>query len=84
MYYMMEKLSTNINNFDIDVRKEYKNYYSDFTRKYEITPTEYLLLLFSELEVYYSNINGLIYNKMWRNVQHIYEKTNKKEKINKI
>lgn len=84
MYYMMEKLSTNINNFDIDVRKEYKNYYSDFTRKYEITPTEYLLLLFSELEVYYSNINGLIYNKMWRNVQHIYEKTNKKEKINKL
>lgn len=55
MYYMMEKISKDINNFDADVQKEYRDYYSAFTEKYQFTPTQYSFLLFWELSIYYSS-----------------------------
>ena len=41
MYNMMECLSVDKQNFDEDIRKEYRAYYCDFTSKYGITPTEF-------------------------------------------
>ena len=52
MYYMME-------NFDEDVKGEYRDYYSAFYNKYGITPTEYSLFLFGELQPYYEGKNAL-------------------------
>ena len=66
MYYMMEKCSKDQNKFDEDVRKEYRNYYMDFSEKYGFTPTQYSSFLFGELIVYYSDINGLIYSSTWK------------------
>lgn len=84
MYYMMEKISKDINNFDADVQKEYRDYYSAFAEKYQFTPTQYSFLLFWELSIYYSDINGLIYDTMWRNVEKVYGKMKEKELINKV
>lgn len=84
MYYMMEKISRDINNFDADVQKEYRDYYSAFTEKYQFTPTQYSFLLFWELSIYYSDVNGLIYDTMWRNVEKVYGKMKEKELINKV
>lgn len=52
MYYMME-------NFDEDVKGEYRDYYSAFYNKYGITPTEYSLFLLGELQPYYEGKNAL-------------------------
>ena len=84
IYYMMERISKDINNFDIDVQKEYRDYYSAFTKKYQFTPTQYIFLLFWELSIYYSDINGLLYNTMWRNIENVYGKVNEKELSNKV
>lgn len=84
MYYMMEKISRDKNNFDTDVQNEYRDYYTAFTEKYGFTPTQYSFLLFGELITYYSDINGLIYNTMWRDVGKVYEKIKEKEIINKV
>ncbi len=84
MYYMMERISKDINNFDTDVQKEYRDYYSAFTEKYQFTPTQYSFLLFWELSVYYSDVNGLLYNTMWRDIENVYGKMKEKELINKV
>lgn len=72
MYYMMEIVSRDINNFDADVQGEYRDYYKDFTEKYGFTPTEYSSLLFWQLEEYYSGINGLTYKPIWKRIETSY------------
>ena len=84
MYYMMEKISRDINNFDIDIQNEYRDYYSAFTEKYHFTPTQYSSLLFLELHTYYNEENKLTYNTMWRNIENVYGKMKEKELINRI
>lgn len=84
MYYMMEKVSRDRNNFEMDVQKEYRNYYGTFTEKYGFTPTQYSSFLFWELSVYYSDINGLIQATMWRNIELVYEKMKEKELVKKV
>lgn len=59
MFYIMEKLSRDIDNFDDEVKREYRNYYNDFLNKYGVTPTEYSSFLFGELTPYYDDINTL-------------------------
>ena len=73
MYYMMEHLSRTSEIFDDDVRAEYRDYYQDFTLKYGITPTEYIVFLFWELHYYNSSKNALSKSKCWRNVDIIYK-----------
>lgn len=84
MYYMLEKISRDKDNFDDDVKKEYKDYYADFTAKYGFTPTQYSSLLFGELVPYYSDIKGLTYSSMWRDVEKVYGKIKEKELISQI
>ena len=84
VYYMMEKVSRNKNNFDIDVQNEYRDYYSDFTEKYGFTPTQYSSLLFWELSIYYSDVNGLIYSTMWRDFENVYGKMKEKELVTRV
>ena len=81
MYYMMEKLSRNVENFDEDVRGEYRDYYSAFSNKYGITPTEYSSFLFGELQPYYEGKNALAYNSVWRNAAEHYKSTKNVDKI---
>lgn len=69
MYYMMEIVSKEHSNFDVDVQREYRDYYKDFTEKYGFTPTEYSSLLFWQLEEYYSGINGLTYKSIWKSIE---------------
>ena len=59
MYYMMEKVSRDVEKFDEDVKGEYRDYYSAFYNKYGITPTEYSSFLFGELQPYYGGKNAL-------------------------
>lgn len=84
VYYMMEKVSRSKKNFDIDVQNEYRDYYSDFTEKYGFTPTQYSSLLFWELSIYYSDVNGLIYATMWRDSEKVYEKMKEKELVTRV
>lgn len=84
MYYMMEIVSRDINNFDADVQGEYRNYYKDFTEKYGFTPTEYSSLLFWQLEEYYSGINGLIYKPIWKRIETSYGESEISDSANKV
>ena len=53
MYYMLEILNKDADNFPEDIRGEYRNYYDDFSTKYGITTTQYTSILFWELQPYY-------------------------------
>lgn len=84
MYYMMERLSRDKEQFDVDVQNEYRDYYTDFTEKYGFTPTQYSSFLFGELTTYYSDINGLIYASMWKNIEEIYGRIREKALIAQV
>lgn len=84
MYYMMEKVSADKNNFDAGVQNEYRDYYAAFTEKYGFTPTQYSSLLFWELSIYYSDVNGLIYATMWRDIENVYGKMKKNELVTQV
>ena len=84
MYYIMEIVSRDINNFDADVQGEYRDYYRDFTEKYGFTPTEYSSLLFWQLEEYYSGINGLAYGSIWKRIETSYGDSKISDKAKKI
>lgn len=84
MYYMLEYLSKSRDIFDDDIKAEYRDYYGDFTSKYNVTPTEYIELLFWELSYYNSEKNALSKAKCWRNVDLIYKNIKEKEKISKV
>lgn len=81
MYYMMEKISRNKDKFDDDVQKQYRDYYTAFTKKYGFTPTQYSFLLFGELTTYYSGVNGLVYTSMWKDAEKVYGQIKEKELI---
>lgn len=83
MFYMMEYLSRDVNNFDEDIQNEYRNYYTAFEQKYGLTPTEYSNFLFWELNYYYSGKNALLYGTCWRNIEDTYRDSDKKDKIKK-
>ncbi len=74
-YYMLEKLSRDRSNFEIDIQGEYRDYYGDFVKKYKYTPTQYLSLLFWELSAYYPLKNALACNSIWRDIETVYGKT---------
>lgn len=84
MYYMMEKLCRDKSQFDADVQKEYRDYFTAFTEKYGFTPTQYSSFLFGELTTYYSDINGLICASMWKNIEGIYGRIKEKELIAQV
>lgn len=81
MYYMMEKLSRCKNIFNDEVKKEYRDYYTAFTEKYGFTPTQYIFLLFGELTTYFTDVNGLTYTSMWKNVETVYGQIKEKALI---
>ena len=81
---MMEKVSADKNNFDAGVQNEYRDYYAAFTEKYGFTPTQYSSLLFWELSIYYSDVNGLIYATMWRDIENVYGKMKENELVTKV
>lgn len=84
MYYMLEIISRDKKNFDDIVQREYRDYYSVFTKKYGFTPTQYSSLLFRELKTYYTDINGLLYNKMWENIREANQNTKDKDLALKV
>lgn len=84
MYHMMEIVSRDINNFDADVQGEYRDYYKDFTDKYGFTPTEYSSLLFWQLGEYYSGINGLTYEPIWKSIDSSYGHSEISDTANKV
>ena len=83
MYYMMEKVSRDVEKFDEDVKGEYRDYYSAFYNKYGIMPTEYSSFLFGELLPYYEGKNALAYNGVWGNAAEYYKITKNVAKIQK-
>ena len=84
MYYMMEVVGRDKNNFDLDIQGEYRDYYTAFAQKYGFTPTQYSSFLFGELITYYSDVNSLICNSMWRNIEGFYGQIKEKELISKV
>ena len=84
MYYMMESLCKNPGLFEDDIQREYRNYYEDFTNKYDVSPTEYSSLLFWELYYYFSNKNFLLHESCWRNLESTYGDVKEKAKISKV
>lgn len=71
-YYMFEILDRDINIFEEDVRKEYRDYNTVFFDNYGIYPAEYFFLLFRELETYYGGEYGLTYRSNWKKVNDEY------------
>ncbi len=84
MYHMMELVSRDINNFDADVQREYRDYYKDFLEKYGFTPTDYSSLLFWQLEEYYFGINGLTYEPIWKSIETSYGESEISDSANKV
>lgn len=81
MYYMMEKVSRDKSKFEVDVQKEYRDYYTIFTEKYGF---KYSSLLFGELTTYYSDIKGLKYASMWKSVEVTYKLLKEGELISQV
>lgn len=81
MYYIMEKLSVNKNLFEVDVQKEYRDYYKAFIDKYGFSPKQYISSLFFELDNYYAGINGLTYAPIWKSSESIYGHLKAKQDI---
>lgn len=80
MYYMMEKIGKDINNFEKDIQNEFRDYSKAFTEKYGFTLLEYNLIVFCELQ-YYLNEDGILSKySNWRDIDKIYPQKN----INKI
>lgn len=71
-YYMLEILSRDKNNFDSDVQNEYRDYYAAFQARYDITPSQYIFLIFGEVDTYFSGVNGMLFQSMWRDVESKY------------
>ncbi|MCC0645674.1 hypothetical protein KGF41_15545 [Clostridioides sp. ZZV14-6150] len=84
MYYMLEVISQDKNNFAEDIQNEFRYYYNDFASKYMFTPTEYSSILFWQLAQYYSGINGLTYNSIWTNINESYGNSPLTDLANKV
>lgn len=82
MYYMLDVLNQNVENFPEDIRGEYRNYYDAFLTKYEITTTQYASILFWELRPYYLEKN-IAHTSVWRTVDDTYKKAESKEILSK-
>lgn len=83
MYYIFEMLCKNKSLFD-DVKKEFRDYYNDFCKKYSISPTQYLFYLFAELTTYLNENRTLSYQSVWRNIDENYINIKDKSIIHKI
>jgi len=83
MYYMLEILCRNKACFPDDVQKEYRDYYTEFSKKYGITTTQYEAFLFWELSPYYSGENHLRYTSSWRNAETTYKGRTNRELLMK-
>lgn len=83
-YYMFEILAISPDNFEDDVKAEWRDYPSEFLKKYNFSIFDYISILFYELITYYNDVKGLFYSSVWRNVEKIYGETkvyNVSEKI---
>ena len=74
-YYMFEKLCSSRDNFDDDVKPEWRDYPLEFFKKYNFSILDYITVLFYELITYYNDVKELLYSSVWRNVDKIYGKT---------
>mgnify|MGYP000009255282 CR=1 FL=1 len=83
MYYMLEVLNQDADNFPEDIRGEYRNYYDAFSAKYEITTTQYASILFWELRPYYLEENFITHMSAWRTVDDTYKKSESREIFSK-
>lgn len=73
-YYMFEVVLKHPEVLDNDVQKEYKDYNSQFEKKYGYTIFDYLCFLFTELEMYCSGPE-LKFSSLWRNIGQKYRTT---------
>lgn len=83
-YYMFEKLAVSAENFDDDVKKEWRDYPSDFLKEYAFTILDYISVMFYELITYYNDVQGLFCSSFWRSVDKIYGNTKIHEISKKI
>ena len=83
MYYMLEILNKDADNFPEDIRGEYRNYYDDFSTKYGITTTQYTSILFCELQPYYLEEKPITHMSAWRTVADTYKKAENREIFSK-
>ncbi|SKC09537.1 hypothetical protein SAMN06296386_1242 [Lachnospiraceae bacterium] len=64
-YYLFAILNRNIDLFNEDVKREYRDYWTAFSSKYEYSIEEYLFVCFRELQQYYDTDAYLSYHSTW-------------------
>lgn len=74
-YYMFEKLALSVDNFDEDTKKEWRDYRSEFLKKYNYSILDYMAIMLYELITYFNDVKQLMYGSNWRNTDIIYGKT---------
>lgn len=72
MFYMLEHLCKDKSNLADEVQGEYCDYSAAFANQYGITVTQYMALLFWELQPYYNENNRLSYLTSWREIETTY------------
>ncbi|MBE6996972.1 MAG: helix-turn-helix transcriptional regulator [Ruminococcaceae bacterium] len=83
MYYMLAVLCRNKACFPDDIQNEYRDYYTEFSKKYGITTAQYEAFLFWELSPYYSGENRLRYTSSWRSVETTFKGRTNRELLTK-
>lgn len=83
-YYMFETLAGDPENFDEEIRGEWRDYINDFANKYGFSIMEYIAIMFYELIPFYNDSTSLAYTSVWRNVETIYSKTKLHQQSKKI
>ena len=84
MNFMLEYLCRDRTKFAKDIIGEYRDYYTDFWKKYGISTTQYSYLLFWELRPYYADFDGsLTYSSRWRCIEKIYAGSKNQELLHK-
>lgn len=74
-YYMFNVLALSPDNFENEIKGEWRNYVIDFKNKYGFSILEYMAVMFYELIPFYNSNKSLSYVSMWRKVESIYSNT---------
>lgn len=83
-YYMFNVLALSPDNFEDEIKGEWRNYVADFKNKYDFSILEYMAVMFYELIPFYNSTKSLSYASIWRNIDSIYSNTKIYDQSKKI
>lgn len=74
-YYILNEIGRDENCFELDVQKEYKNYYDDFENRYNYSPIDFMCVVYWGLREYYHGFEKrrLQNSSIWKKLNTLYK-----------